>query len=167
MRKIEFHLRPDPSQSDAEYYHRLNSSKPNQGQAQVAINMRELIGGYCRYKNRTPARDMAAAKFKALIEACQIANLRAVDMERPIVDTSMTPASINMEYGEQARAEYKTLFNALDRGAMTLLHRVIVEDRSQRDLVNVYNLGKGSYARAKLSKMVHGAVDDLAGYYNL
>lgn len=162
-REVGFRLVPDPSMTDAEYFHqRQAKSGPLVGKVTVAISMIELIGGLARIKDRSEAQEAAAAKYRLLHERAQIGGGRAIDYAAVKVDTSGQSGSASVEIGEDARRQYKDAVRYVGMTRSSLVERVVVYDQSISALA-----GKGSRARARATRDLLEALDDLAVHFRL
>jgi hypothetical protein len=166
---IESRLVPDPAVSDAEFYHQryLHPNKPNIGKVWAHVNMKELIGGYWRYKGRSNAQTMAAARFKQIYEEIQIGGARSVDYEAPMVDGGVASPEVVMERGMKARQAYREAVQHLGLRWSNLIEQVVIYDVSQRRLARAYGFGDGRSGRRNVAKNVDDAMSALAAHFNL
>lgn len=156
---LEFRMVPDPSMSDAEYFHqRQEKPGPYVGKTTVQMNMMEVLGGFARFQNRTDAQEAAAKRFKALVEAAQIGAARAIDYRVTKVDVSWS-SGIAGEVGLDALWAYKAARGYIGQERATLLERVIVHDVSMRRMF------PGARARERAAATVRAALDDLADHF--
>jgi len=159
---IEDKMVPDPSMSDAEYFHqRQKKSGPNIGKVSAKVNMSELIGGFARFDRRTEAQEAAAARYRGLHERAQIGRARAVDYAAVKVDTSGPTENRAGEIGQDARRRYADAVQFLGIVRSSLIERIVVYD------VPVSKIAKGSRERERLTREVFAALDDLAVHFGL
>lgn len=160
---IEDRLIPDPTMTDAEYFHqRQTKSGPQVGKVVASINMLELIGGLARIRGRSEAQEAAAGKFRLLHERAQIGGARAMDYAAVKVDTSGPSQDGSSDRGEDARRQYKDAVRYLGMVRSGLVERVVVHDQSISALA-----GKNSRARSKITEDLLAAIDDLAVHFKL
>lgn len=160
---VEVRLVPDPSMSDAEYFHqRRTKSGPHVGKVGVAINMLELIGGLARIKGRSEHQEAAAARFRLLHERSQIGGARAMDYAKQRVDTSGPQQDISAEVGDDARRQYRDAVRCLGMVRSSLVERVVVHDQS----ISAVS-GKGARARQRATLELLDALDELAVHFKL
>lgn len=157
----------DPAMTDAEFWHRksLKPDNPNIGLVEANVNLKELIGGFWRYRKRTEPMTMAAARFKSLHEACQLGGAKAADYESPLVDTSFGSTTLVLERGEEARRKYREAVQALGMRASNLLEQVIIYDMSQVRITRAYGYPVGRTGRRQVEKDVYAAADHLALHF--
>lgn len=165
---IEQRLVRDPLMTDAEYWHKKNRhpNKPNIGLILVDVNLKSYIGGFWRYGKRTEAQTHAAARFKAIYEACQIGGARCVNYEDPRVDVSHVFKAMALERGERARADYMAAVQALGMRWSALVESVVVYDRSQNLIAQAYGYGEGRTGRRRVQEQVYIAMDTLARHFH-
>lgn len=91
MRHITNRLVPDPSMSDAEYYHQrqANPGKPNVGKIYVRENAISRIGALCYIRQREAHHEHAAERFKTLYEHLYGSGTPPLDPSREPVDRSV------------------------------------------------------------------------------
>lgn len=159
-RIVEIQMLPDPSMTDAEYFHqRRTKPGPFVGKAPVAVNLIELVGGFARFEDRTEAQMAAAARYRLLWERSQIGGARAVDISAIRVDKSGPPEDIAFMIGEDARREYRAAVQCLGMIRSALVESVVVHDRPLRQIAS------GSRARARVGQELREALDDLAHHF--
>lgn len=159
----------DPGMAPAEVLHQreLKPDSVNLGKVYATVNLREILGGFCRYKDTTAAQQEAVRRFKSIYEGMQVGGARAVDLTQPIVDTSFSPATINMVYGEQAKQQYRGIVRDLGAVKSSLIEKVVIYDRSQRSLADDLKLSRTSGGQAAVKRRVLEAVDELSRYFKL
>lgn len=156
---VDKRLVPDPSMSDAEYFHQRGAkSGPNVGKVSADMNLVTLLGGFARMSDRTEAQEAAAARFKSIVERAQIGGPRAVGYGVR-VDTS--PQDNLIEVGADARRDYTAVVRYLGLQRSSLLERVVVYD------VPLRKIAPGSRARKRAAQAVRDALDGLAKYFRL
>lgn len=159
----------DPSMTDAEFWYRksLKPNNPRVGLIKADINLKEFIGGFWRYRDRTEAQTMAAARFKGLYESSQLGGPRAADYERPIVDTSFSSTTLNLERGEMSRRKYREAVRSIGMRWSNLVERVVIYDVSQRRIAKAYGYSEGGAGRREVQEQVYLAMDALAVHFHL
>lgn len=163
VRHVVERLVPDPSMSDAEFYHlRRVRGGDGVGKVAVAVNLVELIGGLARIESRTVVQEEAAARYRKLWDSAQLGGARAVDYAKARVDTSGSSEEAVFEIGEAARREMARLRGELGAGASRLLDRVIIHDESLRAVA-----GKGARGRARVQCELMDALDLVADHFRL
>lgn len=159
----------DPAMSDAEFWHRKATApdNPNIGLVEATVNMREMIGGFWRYKGRTEAQTMAAARFKSIYEACQLGGAHAANLEDPKVDTSFRPSAISVDRGDSARERYRLAVQHLGMRWSNLVEKVVIYDVAQRRIAKSYGYGHGGAGRRAVQEQVYAAMNALVEHFNL
>lgn len=96
----------DPSMSDAEYLHQraTRPDKPNIGKTLASVNLRSLMGGFCRFHG-TEAQQAAASRYKALYERAQLGGGKALDPSIEPVDGGGHNPEAVFEIGADARRQ--------------------------------------------------------------
>ncbi|NGP18895.1 hypothetical protein [Devosia aurantiaca] len=162
-RQVEVRLVPDPSMTDAEYFHqRQTKAGDNVGKTGAAISMIELIGGLARIKDRTEPQEAAAAKFRMLFDRSQIGGAKATDYTKQRVDTSGPQQDASAEYGDDARRQYRDAVQFLGLLQSSLVERVVVHDQAISTVA-----GKSSRARTRVTRELLDALDRLAVHFGL
>jgi hypothetical protein len=156
-------LRPDPSLTDAEYFHQRRV-KPGKdvGKAPVLVNKLELIGGLARLGGVKEWQEAAAAKYRLLHERSQIGGAKAIDYAAVKVDTSGPSEDAVFIVGANARAEYRDAVQFLGMIRSNLVERVVVYDQSIGKIA-----GRSARARSRTTKLLLDALDDLAVHFGL
>lgn len=95
----------NPLRTWSQFLHELDTGVRDAGQIPVAMNLRTLMGGFCRFHG-TEAQQKAAARLKTLHERAQVGAARAVDPSREPVDGGWTNPEANFEIGADARKAY-------------------------------------------------------------
>lgn len=106
MRRVE-----NPYLTDAM---RVNGS--GQREIDAVVNMRTLLGGFCRFHG-SQSQNAAAARFKAACEAAEIGGARATDTEKEPVDGGGVNPEFVFIAGQDARktiAEAYKLLGGVD-----------------------------------------------------
>lgn len=153
---------PDPSMTDAEYYHhRRTKSGRNVGKVEARINMVELIGGLARI-DHTETQEAAAARFRLVYERAQIGGARATDYAKTKVDTSGPVDDMVEAVGAGARVEYSAAVQYLGMIRSSLVERIVVHDLSISSVA-----GRGMRARRRVTVDLLSALDDLAVHFRL
>lgn len=161
-RIIEHRLIPDPSMTDAEYWHqRQIKSGPNVGKTVVAMSMTEYIGGLARLKGASEMQIMAAAKYRMAFERAQIGGARAVDYAAVKVDTSGPNSDPLPARQVEALDRYKQAVRHIGMLRSALVERVICHDQS------LTHRGMGARARERAKTELFSALDDLAVHFSL
>ena len=159
---VEFRMVPDPSMSDAEYFHqRQVKSGPNVGKVAVAMNMLEYVGGLARLKGASEMQIMAAAKYRLAYERAQIGGARAMDYAAVKVDTSGPSRDPLAGRAADALEAYKQAVRCLGIVRSSLVERVICHDQS------LTHRGMGARTRARAKDDLFAALDELAEHFKL
>lgn len=154
---------PDPSMSDAEFYHlRRVKGGEDVGKVSVAVNLVELIGGLARIADRTMVQEEAAARYRKLWDGAQLGGARAVDYAKARVDTSGSSEEAVFEIGEMARRDMARLRGQLGAGRARLVDRVIIHDESLRAVA-----GQGGRAATGCKAELLAALDLVADHFRL
>lgn len=162
-RNVGFRMVPDPSMTDAEYFHqRQTKNGEHVGKVVAAISMIELIGGLARLKDRTEPQEAAAARFRTLHDRAQIGGARATDYAAARVDTSGQSPNANAEFGEDARRQYRYAVQHLGMVRSSIIERVVIHDHSISMIA-----GASSRARARVTRELLDGLDALAVYFKL
>lgn len=159
---IEHRLIPDPSISDAEYYHqRQIKSGPHVGKVSAPFNMLELIGGLARLKGASEMQIMAAAMYRKTFDRAQIGGARAVDYAAVKVDTSGPGGDPLAGRAVEALERYKRAVRHLGMVRSSLVERIVCHDQ------NLTHRGMGARARENAKAELFEALDDLAFHFQL
>jgi hypothetical protein len=161
-RIVEHRLIPDPSMSDAEYFHqRQTKSGPNVGKVTAAFSMIEYIGGLARLKGASEMQIMAAARYRMAYDRAQIGGARAVDYAAVKVDTSGPSGDPLAGRVADALQQYKEAVRCLGMIRSNLVERVVCHDQS------LTHRGMGARARERAKEELFAALDDLAVHFKL
>lgn len=159
---VEFRMVPDPSMTDAEYFHqRQIKSGPNVGKVAVATNMLEYVGGLARLKGASEIQIMAAAKYRQAFDRAQIGGARAMDYAAVKVDTSGPIGDPLAGRVVDALEAYKQAVRCLGMVRSSLVERVICHDQS------LTHRSMGARARARAKNDLFNALDELAEHFKL
>ncbi len=103
----------NPLTTWAQFLHEMEHGKPDAGRIKATVNLRTLMGGFCRFHG-DEAQQKAATRYKALYERSQMGGSKAVDPSIEAVDGGNHNPEAIFEIGADAR---KTL--ALARSMLT------------------------------------------------
>lgn len=98
----------------------------NAAKIDVLMNMRLVIGGFCRWKGTTQAQRKAAARFKTLAERSTVGGSSAIDTTKEPVDGGYINPEGVMISGEHARRELNTIHRVLGKPAYKHFWYVVV-----------------------------------------
>jgi hypothetical protein len=96
----------------AEFLAELDAGRPHAGKEIVSMNLRTVLGGFCRFHG-TEAQQKACARLKSLYERSQVGGAKAVDPSLEPVDGGGINPEANIEIGADARKAYAAASAAL------------------------------------------------------
>lgn len=121
----------NPLSTYAQFVAELTEGRPDPGIQRVQVNMRTLLGGFCKFRGNE-AQDKAAARFKSIYERSQLGGAKAVDPGREPVDGGGVNPEATIENGADARRDYNRIIGTeripgvLDRVELRRIEYVIV-----------------------------------------
>jgi hypothetical protein len=160
----------------AQFLHELEQGKPNAGKQIATMNMRTVLGGFCRFHG-TEAQQKACAKLKSLYERSQVGGAKAVDPSIEPVDGGGINPEANIEIGADARKEYNRVVALLEAAdakqrvkAGTHLERiefVVIRERGPTPYAKWRGFGEGGRGVSRGMVEVREIADRLAEHWQL
>jgi hypothetical protein len=162
----------DPLLRGAEKAHRVDLYQQNPrgrapGYVGADVNLDLLIGGLARIKRISEAQREGARDFRSAAEHAQLGAAKALDYERPLVDTSGPSADLVEEIGADARANYQRARQMLGIGSLELAvaEGVIVQGETVSDCAKRLGIGTSGHARRTVTRAARSASAMLARHY--
>lgn len=131
-------------------------------------NMRTLLGGFYRFRG-TASQNEAAKRFKALVEASQIGQGKALDPAKEAVDGGGIDPEIVFVKGSGARRTLKQLYEVLGKVDYNRAHYVVVQERGPTAYAR-YRCGNkrpSGPQMARCQRELRQIVDRIAQFFNL
>jgi hypothetical protein len=159
----------DPMMTDAEFHHQRREfpDAVHLGKIEAKMNMATLIGGFSRFPGRTRLQEAAAMRFNTLAERAQLATARATDYSQPLVDSSGPQDDAILLRSDEARREMAGLRKSIGDEPFELLHRVIVEQTSARDIARAGGDAPSGRQVAQIGNRVKEGLDRCGDYWGL
>jgi hypothetical protein len=162
----------DPLLKGEELAHQLKQYAENPRGRQpgfigAEISLALQIGGLARIKGLSEPQREGAKNFRTAAEHAMIGGARAIDYEKPLVDTSGPSAGLVEEIGADARADYTVAREVLGIGTLLLAvaEGVIVNGESVTECAQRLGLGNGRTARRKVTQFAKAASEALGRHY--
>lgn len=126
-RPEDYRLVPDPSMSDAQFWHERHQAPddPNVGMVLRRFELKTLIGGFAHYGG-AEHQIAAAAKFKRVYELAQVGGTKACDFTREPVDGGGPNPEAAIELGYEARKDIVNLQKRLGMEMFKRIERVVI-----------------------------------------
>lgn len=150
----------------AQFLHELEQGKPNAGKQIVSMNMRTVLGGFCRFHG-TEAQQKACAKLKSLYERSQVGGAKAVDPSLEPVDGGGINPEANIEIGADARREYNAVRALLGRQDLDRIEFVVIRERGPTPYAKWRGFGDGGRGVSRGMVEVREIADRLAEHWQL
>jgi hypothetical protein len=115
----------NPLVSYAQFLHEIETSAPYAGKIIASVNLRTVLGGFCRFHG-TEAQQKAIARYKALFERAQLGGSKAIDPSLEAVDGGAQNPEAIFEIGADARKALSEADAMFDRINLKRLRFVVV-----------------------------------------
>lgn len=165
---VSFEPVPDPSMTDAEYWHQLAASDDGIEISTVtaAVNMSTLIGGLARMPRRKETHEEAARKYRGSYERAIGMGLRAMDYGNAVqVDFARAPLSMLMPNGDGHA--YKMAAQALGILRSAVVDPIVLYDMPISEVARKRYRSDGGQARKKVGDELKSGLDILAAHFGL
>jgi hypothetical protein len=159
---------PDPSMTDAEYWHQLAASDDGIEISTVtaAVNMSTLIGGLARFPRRKETHEEAARKYRASYERATGMGPRATNYGNAVqVDFARAPLSMLMPDGDGHA--YKMASRALGILRSAVVDPIVLYDMPVSEVARKRYHSDGGQARKKVGIELKAGLDILAAHFGL
>ncbi len=153
-----------PLTSWAQFLAELDAGKPYAGKQIVSMNLRTLMGGFCRFHG-TEAQQKACSKLKSLYERSQVGGAKAVDPSLEPVDGGWVNPESNIEIGADARKEYAVIRALLGPQDMARIEFVVVRERGPTPYAKWRGFSDGGRGVSRGMVEVRGIADRLAVHW--
>lgn len=148
----------------AEFLVELAANKPHAGKEIASVNLRTVLGGFCRFHG-TEAQQKACARLKSLYERSQVGGAKAVDPSLEPVDGGGINPEANIEIGADARKEYMAVRSLLGRQDMTRIEFVVIAEHGPTRYAQWRGFEDNGRGRGKASVEVRAIADRLAEHW--
>jgi len=148
----------------AQFIHELDTGKPHAGKEIVSMNMRTVLGGFCRFHG-TEAQQKACARLKSLYERSQVGGAKAVDPSLEPVDGGGINPEANIEIGADARKEYNRVGYLLGPRDLQRIEFVVIREHGPTRYATWRGFEDNGRGRAKASVEVRDIADRLAEFW--
>lgn len=164
MADIETRRVDSPLLTWAQFVHELDEGRPNAGKQLATINLRTLMGGFCRFHG-TEAQQRACAKLKSLYERSQVGGAKAIDPSVEPVDGGGVNPEANIEIGADARKQYVAVRALLGRRDLERIEFVVIRERGPTPYAKWRGLGDGGRGVSRGMVEVREVADRLAVHW--
>lgn len=148
----------------AQFLHELEQGRPYAGKQIVSMNMRTVLGGFCRFHG-TEAQQKACARLKSLYERSQVGGAKAVDPSLEPVDGGGINPEANIEIGADARREYIAIRNLLGKQDLDRIEFVVIRERGPTPYAKWRGYGDGGRGVSRGMVEVRDIADRLAEHW--
>lgn len=148
----------------AQFLFELEQGKPNAGKQIASVNMRTVLGGFCRFHG-TEAQQKACARLKSLYERSQVGGAKAVDPSVEPVDGGGINPEANIEIGADARREYNAVRALLGWQNLERIEFVVIRERGPTPYAKWRGFGDGGRGVSKGMVEVREIADRLAEHW--
>lgn len=153
-----------PLTSWAQFLAELEAGKPYAGKQLASVNLRTLMGGFCRFHG-TEAQQKACSRLKSLHERSQVGGAKAVDPSLEPVDGGGINPEANIEIGADARKEYAAIRALLGTRDMERIEFVVVRERGPTPYAKWRGFPDGGRGVSKGMVEVRDIADKLAEHW--
>lgn len=153
-----------PTTEYAQFRHEVTTGVRDPGMVRVQVNLRELMGGFCRF-NGNEAQEKTASRFKALYESSQLGGAKAIDPSKEPVDGGGINPEAIFEIGADARRSYQAVATLLGRVDLRRLEFVIIGEKGPTPYAKWRGFGTDGRACARAKVEVRAIVDKVAVHW--